>query len=687
MKTILLISALVLSQGIMLAQYSCTEALEVSQGTHECETLIGEVSEDITCAGLYMGDNVNWFFYTAEADETLLITTSLSQNGNWDSRLTILSGTCNELICVGQNDDGGSGFTSDLSIDAEEGVTYFIVFDDQWTTNPGEFYIGSADDVEDYVDPGTTGGGGGGGDPELPETLITFEATTLPNVITGDCVVDMNGDFLDDIVSVSGATATVSYQQEDGTYQLGTIIGPNPENGPSWSIAAGDLDNNGMNDLMYGGGGGVSLMTRSDDGGTFTEWATDEYVFSQRGNMVDINNDGILDAFMCHDVAPNVYMLSDGAGGFEYIQGGLGETPNGGNYGSVWTDYNNDGLVDMFIAKCRGGNVPENINQLHRNNGDGTFTEVGAEVGLADNVQTWSSAWADYDNDGDMDVFVGASSTSNGSHKMMRNDDGIFVDITAETGILATMPTGTEHICHDFNNDGYVDIHLTGTTLLLNNGDMTFTHSNSAANNGPVGDLNNDGYLDIVNGWGGQVYLNQSEGNNYLKINPIGVESNKNGIGARVTVVSDLGTQIRDIKSGDGFGNMSMLTAHFGLGQDEIVESVTINWPSGVVTTLENVYANNTLNIVEIEGSVVSIEEVLAEQFNVYPNPASDFLNISSEMNFNSFPIEILDLSGKIVISTMVKDNRIALTNISTGTYLARINANGVYHQVQFVKQ
>ena len=683
MKTILLIFTLVLSHGLMLAQNSCEEALEVSQGTHECATLIGEVSDDLECAGLLIGEYVNWYYYTAEEDETLLVTSSLSQNGNWDSRLNILTGPCGTLTCLASDDDGGSGYTSDLTFEAEAGVTYFIVFDDQWTTNPGEFYIGSEDDVTNYVDPGNTGGGGD----ETPETLIIFEATTLPNVIAGDCVVDMNGDFLDDIVSVSGSTATVSYQQENGTYFSGIITGPSPENSPSWSIAAGDLDNNGMNDLMYGGGGGVSLMLRSDDGSTFTEWATDEYVFSQRGNMVDINNDGILDAYMCHDVAPNVYMLSDGAGGFEYIQGGLGETPNGGNYGSVWIDYNNDGLIDMFIAKCRGGDVPENINQLHRNNGDGTFTEVGEEVGLADNVQTWSSAWADYDNDGDMDVFIGASSTSNGSHKMMRNDDGIFVDITAQSGILASMPTGIEHVCHDYNNDGFVDIDISGTTMLLNNGDMTFTHSNTAVSNGPVGDLNNDGYLDVVSPFGGQVYFNQSEGNNYLKINPIGVESNKNGIGARVTIESSMGAQIRDIKSGDGFGNMSMLTAHFGIGQDEIVESITINWPSGIVTTLYDVYANNTLNIVEIEGDVVSVQEMLEENFNVYPNPTSDFLNISSDMNFNSFPIEILDLSGKIVLSTLIKDNRVKLEGISSGTYLARINANGTYHQVQFVKE
>ena len=87
----------------------------------------------------------------------------------------------------------------------------------------------------------------------------------------------------------------------------------------------------------------------------------------------------------------------------------------------------------------------------------------------------------------------------------MRNDDGIFVDITDEAELASTLPMGIEHSAHDFNNDGYIDISLSGNTFLLNDGDMTFTHSNSAAGSGPVGDLNNDGYLDIIS-WGGVFY-------------------------------------------------------------------------------------------------------------------------------------------------------------------------------------
>jgi len=304
------------------------------------------------------------------------------------------------------------------------------VWDNRWTSSSGTFYLGLSEEVKGYVDP--SGGGGGGG--SLPPTLITYQTQNIPNLITGNCVVDMNGDYLDDVVSASSSSISVSYQQEDGSFQQGIIATNGAQNSPSWSIAAGDFDNNGYNDLIYGGGSGVSIMMRSDDGDSASEFTTNDYVFSQRSNAVDINNDGLLDAFVCHDVEPNVYYISDGNGGFTFNQGGLSDTPNGGNYGSIWIDYNNECLVDLFIAKCRGGNVPENINQMFRNNGDGTFTEVSEEINLADNIQTWSSAWADFDNDGDMDVYVGASSSTNGSSKMMRNDNGTFVDLTSATG-------------------------------------------------------------------------------------------------------------------------------------------------------------------------------------------------------------------------------------------------------------
>jgi hypothetical protein len=224
-------------------------------------------------------------------------------------------------------------------------------------------------------------------------------------------------------------------------------------------MAIADLNKDGYNDLLYGGGNGVSFLKSNGNGTGYNHSTTSDYVFSQRSNFVDLNNDGNLDAFVCHDVAPNVYYINDGNGNLTFNQGGIGDHPNGGNYGSIWIDYNNDGQSDLFIAKCRGGQNTAKINELHRNNGDGTFTNVSSEANLSDSVQTWSSAWNDFDNDGDMDVVVGASSFSDGSHKVMKNNgDGTFTNITTGSGWDDFTGLSIEYVSYDFNNDGLIDI-------------------------------------------------------------------------------------------------------------------------------------------------------------------------------------------------------------------------------------
>jgi hypothetical protein len=133
---------------------------------------------------------------------------------------------------------------------------------------------------------------------------------------------------------------------------------------------------------------------------------------------------------------------------------------------------------------------------------------------MSDPLQTWSSAWNDYDNDGWMDALIGASSTEDGPHKLMRNNgDGTFDDITAGSGWDVFTPLNIEHISYDFDNDGFADVFGGGNDIMFNNGDLTFSPSEYAMTNGPVGDLNNDGFLDIQNG--NTIYYNDGNDNNY----------------------------------------------------------------------------------------------------------------------------------------------------------------------------
>ena len=398
----------------------------------------------------------------------------------------------------------------------------------------------------------------------------TFTPNSTPATQFYDiALVDLNGDFLDDVVSVGSTTINVSYQLPGGGFNNVDITTTPANFLPTWSLAAGDFDANGYNDLLYAAGNGVTFMRANSNGTGYTEISGPEDIFSQRSNFVDINNDGHLDAFVCHDVEANVYYINDGSGNLTYYQGrspgvvpnGLGLTPGGGNYGTVWIDFDNDRDMDMFIAKCRGGSTTISTNELWRNDGNGVFVNVADSNGwyntnypddghnnssnLGDNVQTWSSAWADFDNDGDMDVFVGASNSSNGNSKLMRNNgDGTFTDVTAGSGVLDADFT-IENAPADFDNDGFVDI-MSGGDVLFNNGDLTFTNfPNNMPPTGAIGDVNNDGFLDVFRS--GTLYVNNTNGNNWVKLNTIGTDSNINGIGARVELHTPSGTQIRDV--------------------------------------------------------------------------------------------------------------------------------------------
>ncbi|WP_179009371.1 FG-GAP-like repeat-containing protein [Winogradskyella forsetii] len=536
---------------------------------------------------------------------------------------------------------------------------------------------------------------------------VTFTANSINTTGSYDiALVDLNGDFLDDVVSVSSTNINVHYQLATGGYNAVNITTSPADNLPTWSLAAGDFDKNGYNDLVYGSTSGVTFMKANETGTGYTEISGSEDIFSQRTNFVDINNDGNLDAFVCHDVQANVYFINDGSGNLTFYQGrspgivpnGLGLTPGGGNYGTVWIDYDNDRDMDMFIAKCRGGSTTISTNELWRNDGNGIFVNV-ADTGwynttypsdghnnasnLGDNVQTWSSAWGDFDNDGDMDVYVGASNDTNGDSKLMRNNgDGTFTDVTAGSGVLAAN-MGTENAPADFDNDGYVDI-LSNGDVLFNNGDFTF--SNYASNmppSGAIGDANNDGFLDVFRS--GNIHINNTNTNNWIKINTVGTVSNINGIGARVEILTPSGIQIRDVRSGEGFEFMSSLNTHFGIGTDTSITSMTIYWPSGIVDYISNPAINTTHTIVE--GSALSvIDETLAD-LSVYPNPVEDELTIKTSADIINKIATIFDLNGKRVLNLKLKSTTIDVSYLTSGVYFLRLESEGKIMKRKFIKK
>ena len=674
-----LLFLLCLATTLVKAQTSCSTALPLtlnSTNTAPAYTNENGVAPTNYCGLTTAATKGKWYQYTATANITVTVSTALSQNNNTDTRLFVYSGDCTSLVCVGSNDDYNGTYSSLLTFNVTTGTVYTIAFDNKYSQNGFDFTFMVAT-------------------PPPPDRL-SFTPQTITGVTGGyyNCIVDMNGDYKDDIVSAIDAThLAITYQQTGGTFTTTTYTVPNTTVLPSWSIAAGDYDNNGYNDLIYGSGSGVCFLKANSTGTGYTSDRKTQSYLVQRTNFVDINNDGKLDAFTCDDNSPNRYYINDGTT-LNHNQGGLGDFPTGGNYGSIWFDYNNDGKLDMFIAKCGqgGSGVGGNIHQMYKNNGDGTYTNVAAAANLADPEQTWSSAVGDFNNDGWMDIIVGVNSNSNGNTNVKRNNgDGTFTSVTTGSGFDTITAMGREYVAHDFDNDGFLDVLGSGNTIMFGDGNFHFTPNPNTypldGFNKPVGDLNNDGFLDIQSNT--SVLFNNGNSNKWIKINLQGVQSNRNGIGARIEIYGAWGKQIRDVQSGTGFRNMSSLTTHFGLGPETVITQVIVRWPSGTVDTLNNVSSNQSLLI--IEGSTLAIDSFKNTDFTLYPNPVKKKINLmmSSNSTIELKSAQIFDLNGRVVLdSTVIVNNSINVESLLTGTYILILkDSKGKNYSEKFIKE
>ncbi len=433
------------------------------------------------------------------------------------------------------------------------------------------------------------------------------------------CVVDMNGDKLDDVVRVSKSGIEIDFQLVKGgfrhqhfTLDIKVL--------PSYSLVAGDLNKDGYNDLIFGNEKNISVVLFKPLSNSFDELVIPSDIFSQRSTLFDIDKDGDLDAFICNDEGQSLTFKNDGEGNFSVDATLLPTSPLAGNYSAIWVDYNNDDNTDLYISKCyaeaQSGDL-RRTNLLYKNNGDGTFTELAKSAGLADNAQSWSTAFEDFDNDGDFDAMVINHDEAN---RLFRNNgDGTFTDVIVNSGIAALDLGAFEVMSADFDNDGNLDL-LSDlkVPLYLGNGDLTFRKASLEFVPSTYGDFNNDGFLDILSR--NQLWTNNTNDNHWLTLSLTGVESNKNGIGAKVEITSNKGKQIREVRAGQSYSPMNTLNVHFGLGQDTLVEEILITWPSGIVTQITDVNVDNQYHIVERSCSDPLKNIVIEGKNNLCPN-------------------------------------------------------------------
>ena len=431
----------------------------------------------------------------------------------------------------------------------------------------------------------------------------------------------------------TGSISQLWHSNGDGTFtDVTTQAGLNPHNGDAHGVVWGDFDSDGKLDLHISKGStkihnsnNFNELWHNNGNGTFTNIAASAGVTAlghrTRGSYaVDYDGDSKLDIFATSFARPSgggTNLLFHNNGDLTFtdmaMQAGL-TRPGIENRTAAWADYNGDGFLDVFITRMSG---------LFRNNGNGTFTEVTTAAGIVVSGDAQAGAWGDYDNDGDPDLYVtfGVDTGSPVQGILYRNNgNGTFHDVTTQSGAV-NIANALGATWADYDNDGFLDLYVVNSSnranrLFHNNGDGTFTDVASTvgveAKKGGAGtdasfiDYNNDGFLDlfVCNGAGNKtgpylLFRNNGNRHNWLKVVLRGQQSNRGGIGAKLTLTAGGETQFREYTGQQHYMGQNHTPVHFGLGRATSANTLTIQWPSGTVDTLHSVPANSTIRVVE----------------------------------------------------------------------------------------
>ncbi len=464
--------------------------------------------------------------------------------------------------------------------------------------------------------------------PAVP-TLAQFTAIANGPIVTdrGDSTGCAWGDYdndgnLDLFVSNFGTPFNYLYRNNgDASFTRITTGAIATDDTNSEGAAWADYDNDGNLDLFVAVGlGGNDLLYRNNGDGSFTK-ITAGPVVQSGGNSrgcawADYDNDGHVDLFVSNEQGQNNFLFhNSGDGTFTKITSGNIANDGGASYSCAWADYDNDRFLDLFVANLNQNNF------LYHNNRDGTFTRITSGRIVSEAGASQGCAWGDYDNDGLLDLFV---ANRNQRNFLYHNDgNGAFTAIT-NGAVVNDVGYSWSPAWIDYDNDGFLDLFVANGPpngpgqndfLYRNNGDGTFTRittgsvvSDAAIGDGCAwGDYNNDGFPDLfvtnLNDQNNLLYRNNGNANNWLTVRCAGRLSNRSAIGTKVRLKSMAGDQsrwqMREISGGGGYGSQNALCAYFGLGGVTNIQSVRLEWPSGLVQELHAVAPNQSLTVAE----------------------------------------------------------------------------------------
>ena len=430
---------------------------------------------------------------------------------------------------------------------------------------------------------------------------------------------DNNGRYTD-VTQIAGFNSL--FNRELTGFEKGEL---GDKMGASW----GDYNNDGFPDIFLTGKVQSQLYKNNGDG-TFSNVTSSsgfdvqcQSCYLASALWWDYNNDGFLDIFLVEYNRPSESKLykNNGNETFSFVDIGLANTESF-SLGAAPLDFNKDGILDLYVANDFDGN-----NFLFLNNGNDDFSEVALDYGVEDPHNGMGIGINDYNNDGLFDFFV-ANIKNNAFFK---NTENGFDLIGQELGIYDT-EWAWDASFFDFNLDGYEDLFITTGFVegqenyffknVNINGNRGFERSftdieniqNSKSRTSVPFDYDNDGDLDlIVTNFDEEPYFYentlQGEGGSpktSLKVALIGVTSNRDGIGAVIEVVSNGNSQYR-LHTGVNYMSQSLMSEHFGLNSEPLVETLKVTWPSGIIDTFNNINSNSLIVVTEGQGYTSSL--------------------------------------------------------------------------------
>lgn len=505
--------------------------------------------------------------------------------------------------------------------------------------------------------------------------------------------VDVNGDGWDDLFISTGPKAgqnnLLYLNNQDGTF---TTVTNNPivqDSSPADGATFADVDNDGDLDafvVTWYGKPNFFYQNRGDGSFEYVpEALTANFgTYSETAAWGDYDGDGLVDLYITNSEGSkqNLLYRNLGKGNFERITNSPVVADASTSRCATWIDYDNDGDADLFVT-----NENNEPNHLFRNDGQGQFSKIQEGILAESKRSSMSASWGDVDNDGDFDVFIANAGyfKEQDNQLFLNNGDGTFTAVTSGS-VITDGGCSYGSAFGDIDNDGDLDLAIANgfcngamkTFFYLNDGQGNFQRAEESYETPcsfglAFSDYDQDGFLDLAIATcknsdssalpTNQLYHNNKNENNWLKIKLEGTKSNRAALGTKIRIKATINGkaiwQTREISAQSGYCGQNSLVAHFGIGDATKADSIIVEWANGTTQIIKNVLANRSIFLVESSGTGNTRQQSFSiSNLQASPNPIKKQFQLKGLLTeaVDNLQLSLVNAGGAVVFAKQLKN-------------------------------